>query len=100
MNMIRQRPTTALKDTHPKNVTAERRRTMAYTCKQCGAVAKDPGHLCNPCGDRQNCSFCGTPEVNHAHMCKGKLTAMKFVCDGCGRVAMESEHLCKPSPIG
>jgi hypothetical protein len=73
---------------------------MAYTCKQCGAVAKDPGHLCNPCGDHQNCSFCGAPEVNHAHMCKGKLTAMKYVCDGCGRVAMESEHLCKPSPIG
>ena len=73
---------------------------MAYTCKRCGAVAKDPGHLCNPCGDRQKCSFCGEPEINQAHMCKGKLTSMKYVCDGCGRVAMESEHLCKPSPIG
>jgi hypothetical protein len=21
---------------------------MAYTCKNCGAVADEPGHLCNP----------------------------------------------------
>jgi hypothetical protein len=49
---------------------------MAYTCKNCGAVAHEPGHLC-----------------------KDKLAAMKFVCGGCGRVAMEQEHLCKPSPI-
>lgn len=73
---------------------------MAYTCKQCGAVANSPGHLCNPCGDHRNCTFCGEPEVNNAHMCKGKLSAMNYVCDGCGRVAMEGEHLCKPSPIG
>ena len=73
---------------------------MAYTCKNCGAVADAPGHLCNPCGDKQKCSFCGAPEVDHTHICKSKLSAMKFVCDGCGRVAMESEHLCKPAPIG
>jgi len=36
---------------------------MEYTCKNCGAVADEPGHLCNPCGDKANCSFCGTPEV-------------------------------------
>ena len=73
---------------------------MSYTCKNCGAVANAPGHLCNPCGDRQNCSFCGTPETAHTHMCSGKLTAMKYVCDGCGRVAMDRELLCKPSEIG
>jgi len=88
--------------TAPNNdvVLGIRRLIMAHTCKRCGAVAKDPGHLCDPCGDRQKCSFCGAPDINQAHMCKSKLTAMKFVCDGCGRVAMESEHLCKPSPIG
>jgi predicted RNA-binding Zn-ribbon protein involved in translation (DUF1610 family) len=74
--------------------------TMAYTCKNCGAVARDPGHLCNPCGDRSKCSFCGKPQVSHAHMCQSKLNAMQYVCDGCGRVAMEAEHLCKPSRIG
>jgi hypothetical protein len=73
---------------------------MAYTCKNCGAVANAPGHLCNPCGDRQKCSFCGAPQVSHHHMCQGRLNAMKFVCDGCGRVAMEAEHLCKPTAIG
>ena len=63
---------------------------MAYTCKNCGAVANEPGHLCNPCGDAKKCSFCGSQDVDPAHMCK----------DGCGRVAMQEGHLCKPSPIG
>ena len=73
---------------------------MAYTCKNCGAVANEPGHLCNPCGDKEKCSFCGAPLVDTKHMCKDKLAAMKFVCGGCGRVAMEPSHLCKPNPIG
>lgn len=72
---------------------------MTYTCNNCGAVANEPGHLCNPCGDAAKCSFCGAPEVGHSHICKDKLAAMKFVCDGCGRVAMEKDHLCKPAPI-
>lgn len=80
-------------------ITNEWRCDMAYTCKNCGAVAADPGHLCNPCGDRAKCSFCGAPEVNAAHMCKDKLTAMKYVCEGCGRVAMEEGHLCKPKEV-
>ncbi len=73
---------------------------MSYTCQNCGAVASEPGHLCNPCGDRAKCSFCGTPDVPHNHMCSGKLDRMKYVCDGCGRVAMDSKLLCKPSSIG
>jgi len=73
---------------------------MAYTCKNCGAVADAPGHLCNPCGEAENCSFCGSHKAEHSHMCKDKLSAMKYVCGGCGRVAMEDKHLCKPSPIG
>ena len=72
---------------------------MTYTCKNCGAVAKAPGHLCNPCDDKKKCSFCGAPEVDPKHICKDKLASMKFVCDGCGRVAMEGDQLCKPTPI-
>ena len=75
------------------------KKAMAYTCKNCGVVANDPGHLCNPCGDKSKCSFCGAPASDPKHMCKDKLTAMKYVCDGCGRVAMEKQHLCKPSAI-
>lgn len=73
---------------------------MPYTCKNCGAVANEPGHLCNPCGDKSKCSFCGSPQVDSKHVCKDKLAAMKYVCGGCGRVAVEKEHLCKPSLIG
>ncbi len=72
---------------------------MAYTCKNCGAVANEPGHLCNPCADKAKCSFCGTHEADTRHMCKDKLAAMKYSCSGCGRVAMEAEHLCQPAPI-
>lgn len=78
----------------------KREETMAYTCKTCGAVAEEPGHLCNPCGDPQTCSFCGAPQVDAHHMCKDKLANMKYVCEGCGRVAMEAEHLCNAKPIG
>jgi hypothetical protein len=73
---------------------------MAYTCKTCGAISDSPGHLCNPCDDKQVCSFCGTPDTDATHMCKGKLEKMKYVCGGCGRVAMNEKHLCQPSPIG
>jgi len=69
---------------------------MSYTCKNCGAVANEPGHLCNPFGDKSNCSFCGIFNIDTYHMCSDKLAAMKYVCEGCGRVAMEEGHLCKP----
>jgi hypothetical protein len=72
---------------------------MAYTCKNCGAVADEPGHLCNPCGDEEECRFCGAANVNTTHMCKDKLTAMRYVCGGCGRIAREEEHLCNPVSI-
>jgi len=72
---------------------------MAYTCKNCGAVADAPGHLCNPCGDPAKCSFCGDPRVDAKHICKDKLAEMKYSCGGCGRVAMKAGHLCQPTPI-
>jgi len=72
---------------------------MVYTCKNCGAVAPEPGHLCNPCGDLAACSVSCTPEVETKHVCKDKLEAMKYVCEGCGRVAMEENNVCKPKPI-
>lgn len=72
---------------------------MAHTCKTCGALSEDSGHLCNPCDDKSECNFCGTPEVDARHICKDKLAEMKFVCGGCGRVAMEEVSLCTPQAI-
>jgi predicted RNA-binding Zn-ribbon protein involved in translation (DUF1610 family) len=73
--------------------------SMAYTCENCGAVSDAPGHLCNPCDDENNCSFCGETQVDARHVCKEKLAAMKYVCEGCGRVAMQEKHLCRPAEI-
>lgn len=73
---------------------------MAYSCKTCGALADAPGHLCNPCDDKEeSCSFCGIPDVDSKHVCKDKLAEMKYVCGGCGRVALEAENVCKPQLI-
>jgi hypothetical protein len=72
---------------------------MAHTCKNCGAVADDPGHLCNPSVEVIACSFCGAGDVAATHVCKEKLAAMKFSCQSCGRVAAESGDLCKPFVI-
>jgi predicted RNA-binding Zn-ribbon protein involved in translation (DUF1610 family) len=72
---------------------------MAYTCKNCGALADEPGHLCNPCDDVTACTFCGEEEVDSVHMCREKMKAMHYVCENCGRVAVEGKHLCKPKAI-
>ncbi len=72
---------------------------MAYTCKNCGAVANEPGHLCNPCDDKAKCSFCGALEVDALHICKDKLAAMKVQCGGFGRVGKEKEQPFKTSPV-
>ena len=64
---------------------------MAYTCKSCGAVANEPGHLCNPCGDEKNCSFCGSPSVDQTHICKDKLAALSEILDQTG---VKMEEVC------
>lgn len=72
---------------------------MAHTCKSCGAVADDPGHLCDPVVEKLDCKFCGATDVGASHVCKQKLTAMKFSCQSCGRVAEDASGLCNPSEI-
>jgi predicted RNA-binding Zn-ribbon protein involved in translation (DUF1610 family) len=72
---------------------------MAHTCKSCGAVADDPGHLCNPTVEVLTCPFCGEADVSATHVCQKKLAAIKYSCESCGRVAAESGNLCKPSEI-
>jgi hypothetical protein len=72
---------------------------QTFTCKRCGAVTREPGHLCEPCGDNKTCAFCGATDTGPRHVCKKKIEAMAFVCDGCGRVATEADLLCKPKAI-
>ena len=72
---------------------------MAHTCDNCGAVADDPGHLCNPSDVTLHCDYCGQHNVSANHVCKGKLAAMKYSCDNCGSVAKEKQNLCHPTDI-
>jgi uncharacterized Zn finger protein len=72
---------------------------MAHSCKSCGAVADDPGHLCDPTQEEISCSYCGTDNVSVNHVCKDKLVAMKFTCTSCGKLSPDESHLCKPSEI-
>ena len=72
---------------------------MAHTCKSCGAVADDSGHLCDPVGKALSCSYCGAPDVTVSHVCKQKLAAMNYSCQSCGRVGATDKELCKPTEI-
>ncbi len=72
---------------------------MAHTCKSCGAVADDPGHLCAPVAEEVSCEYCGEKNVSVTHVCKAKLESLKFSCGNCGRVAPKSSDLCKPVEI-
>ena len=70
-----------------------------FVCQTCGAVATEPGHLCNPQGEAK-CSYCGMEHAAHEkHYCKGKLEDLKYVCEGCGRLATSEELLCKPKAV-
>jgi len=72
---------------------------MAHTCQNCGAVADDPGHLCNPADLALHCDYCGAHDVSVNHVCKGKLAAMQYSCGSCGRMATDENQLCKPVKI-
>ena len=72
---------------------------MAHTCKTCGAVAEDPGHLCAPSAETTTCSYCGEKSPLVKHYCKGKMEDLKYVCEGCGRLATSPDLVCKPSKV-
>jgi hypothetical protein len=70
-----------------------------YTCKTCGALAEEPGHLCTPNEEPTTCGFCGEKAPHAKHYCKGKLEDIKFVCGKCGRLATAAELVCEPSAV-
>ena len=70
-----------------------------YVCETCGALAEEPGHLCNPKGEAMGCTFCGEKETHPLHYCKGRVDSIKYVCDQCGRLAEKEDFLCKPKQI-
>jgi rubrerythrin len=70
-----------------------------YVCETCGALADEPGHLCNPKGEAMQCAFCGEKSAHVKHYCKGKLEAIKYVCDKCGRLSTSADYLCEPKEV-
>jgi DNA-directed RNA polymerase subunit RPC12/RpoP len=70
-----------------------------YTCQTCGALAEEPGHLCNPGGEAMTCAYCGKKGPFAQHYCKGKLEDINYVCENCGRLATSADLLCKPTSV-
>ena len=72
----------------------------AYTCKTCGLVAMDKGHLCNPVMAKKvvACKYCGTVTSDPRHVCAPKVVNLKYSCT-CGRLAAKKELLCHPTPL-
>ncbi len=70
-----------------------------YVCDTCGALAEEPGHLCNPKGEAMTCAYCGEKAPHLKHYCKGKLEDLKYVCEQCGRLATSEDFLCKPKAV-
>jgi|GEM_PF-339421 len=72
-----------------------------HTCKSCGKVAGDTGHLCDPVELKQAhvCDDCGQASTNPRHICKPKLRNVNFACVACGRVAEIPSKLCNPRDI-
>jgi len=72
-----------------------------HTCKTCGAVAPDTGHLCEPVEANKIyvCDYCGEKAAQKAHLCKPKLTKISYYCEACGRSAVKEDELCKPRVV-
>lgn len=72
-----------------------------HTCKNCGKISGDKGHLCDPAEltEAYICDCCGAASKNPRHICKPKLEKINFVCMGCGRVAQLPNELCNPRDI-
>ncbi len=72
-----------------------------YTCKTCGLITTNKGHLCNPVSAKKvvTCKFCGTVTGDPRHVCAPQVVNLKYICDSCGRLASKRDMLCRPSPI-
>jgi hypothetical protein len=73
--------------------------TKVLTCQTCGALAEEPGHLCNPSQEQTVCSYCGETASQVKHYCKNKLVSLNYVCEKCGRLAPAQEMLCHPAAV-
>lgn len=73
----------------------------SYTCKSCGKISAEGGHLCDPtkAGELYSCKSCGQQAKNKKHLCKPQIAKFEFFCGGCGRGAVKEDELCDPQPI-
>jgi DNA-directed RNA polymerase subunit RPC12/RpoP len=71
-----------------------------YVCETCGALAEEPGHLCNPKGQQKTaCPYCGDVTPHKSHFCEGKMKDLSYVCEKCGRLATSADSLCEPQKV-
>jgi len=74
---------------------------IIHTCKSCGKVSGETGHLCDPVELKQAhvCEDCGQASTDPRHICKPKLRNVNFACVACGRVADIPSKLCNPRDL-
>jgi predicted SprT family Zn-dependent metalloprotease len=69
-----------------------------YTCKSCGKISSEEGHLCDPtsAGKLYTCGSCGEQARKKKHLCKPQAAKFEYFCGGCGRGAVSGDQLCDP----
>ena len=70
-----------------------------YTCKNCGSVTSEKGHLCAPEPVEDNCDLCSEPVQDARHISQPMLQKMAFTCGNCGRPTEDPELVCKPEKM-
>ena len=70
--------------------------TRAYICADCGAVALDPGNLCNVQGTGTKADWCGVKGSMPPKHCQNRTHVDRHQCRNCGQTAINARLLCEP----
>lgn len=86
-------------DTKIKNHVPMPKETPAWSCGNCGAVALDPGNICNPAAKMKKIDWCGSTDLEPAKTCRNRVNNDRYKCGKCGKGAINSALLCEPEKM-
>lgn len=70
-----------------------------YKCGNCGVIADDENHVCNPGPMMDKGEFCGSAPDRDSQICETMAQHLSYQCSSCGRPAVKPELVCKPVSI-